>query len=58
MTFIGKGAKFISPAGTGWVVIQRWTRGWGGTVWYKMMSEGGRVRNMLPYEFEDWERID
>jgi len=52
-----KGATLQSPAGTVWTVTKRWTRGWGGEVWYKMQSEGGRIRNMLPYEFADWKVI-
>ena len=51
---IGLGMRLVSPAGTKWTVIKVWTRGHGGEPWYKIESDGGRIRDMMMYEFERW----
>lgn len=50
--YIKTGTVFLSPSGVAWTVIKTWS--FPGVVWYKVRSEGGRIKNMLHNEFEGW----
>lgn len=46
-------ARLVSPTGTKWRVIKKWSFP-GNAVWFKIESEGGRIQNKMRFEFEGW----